>query len=98
VLGEETLETVPRGALIARLLDDTQLTLGGDAWLVIDELVYDPASGAGSAIFKLAAGAYHYASGRMHKEGIVIETPTATIGVRGTWLAPFEWSSVNVSA
>ena len=92
VVGDETLETVPHGGLVARLLDDTLLTLGGDARLVIDEMVYDPASGAGTAIFKLAAGAYHYASGRMHKEGIRIETPTATIGVRGTKLA------INVAA
>ena len=92
VVGDETLETVPHGGLVARLLDDTLLTLGGDARLVIDELVYDPASGAGTAIFKLAAGAYHYASGRMHKEGIRIEAPTATIGVRGTKLA------INVAA
>ena len=37
-------------------------------------------------MIQLAFGAFHYISGKMPKQGARIETPTATIGVRGTRL------------
>ena len=86
VVMRETLETVPNGGLQVSLIDDTTLTLGGGASLVVDELVYDPQTKNGNSVLKLATGTFLYVSGSMNKKGINISTPTSTIGVRGTKL------------
>ncbi|MEQ9169724.1 MAG: FecR family protein, partial [Rhodospirillales bacterium] len=86
VVMRETLETVTDGGLQVALIDDTTLTLGGGASLVVDEMVYDPKTKNGNSVLKLAAGTFLYVSGSMNKKGIMITTPTSTIGVRGTKL------------
>ena len=56
--------------------------------LVIDSFVYDPAKGdAGKVGLKVALGTAKFASGQIAKnnpQSVNIETPTATVGVRGT--------------
>jgi hypothetical protein len=56
--------------------------------LVIDDFVYDPKSkGAGKLAMKVALGTVRYASGAVAKDNaknVAINTPTATIAVRGT--------------
>ncbi|UTW51854.1 FecR domain-containing protein [bacterium SCSIO 12827] len=86
VVMHETLETVSDGGLQVSLIDDTTLTLGGGASLVVDEMVYDPATKNGNSVLKLATGTFLYVSGSMNKKGIKIVTPSSTIGVRGTKL------------
>ncbi|NQU56166.1 MAG: FecR domain-containing protein, partial [Rhodospirillales bacterium] len=86
VVMQETLETVPDGGIAVQLIDETILTLGGNTSLTVDELVFDPATREGNSVLKLVAGTYYYVSGKMHKKGIQIETPVATIGIRGTKL------------
>ncbi len=86
VVMHETLETVSDGGLQVSLIDDTTLTLGGAASLVVDEMVYDPATKNGNSVLKLATGTFLYVSGSMNKKGIKIVTPSSTIGVRGTKL------------
>lgn len=56
VVMRETLQTVPDGGLQVSLVDDTSLTLGGNASLIVDEMVYDPATKGGNSVLKLAAG------------------------------------------
>ncbi|MEP4501800.1 MAG: FecR family protein, partial [Alphaproteobacteria bacterium] len=86
VVMHETLETVSDGGLQVSLIDDTTLTLGGAASLVVDEMVYDPVTKNGNSVLKLATGTFLYVSGSMNKKGIKIVTPSSTIGVRGTKL------------
>ena len=84
VVLNEILETVADGALVVNLMDDTQLTMGGSAQLIIDEMVYDPQTKKGNAIYKLAKGSFFYVSGALSEDNIVLDTPVATIGIRGT--------------
>lgn len=83
----EVLETVPDGGLVVNMADDTTLTLGGGAQIIVDEMVYDPKTHGGSAVVNLVAGAFLFVSGKIAKESVTINTPTATIGIRGTKLA-----------
>lgn len=69
--------------------DDTKVEINEQSKMVIDEFVYDPASGkdTGKLAIKVALGTARYASGQIAKDNpasVKIETPTATIGVRGT--------------
>jgi hypothetical protein len=84
VVLNETLETIPDGALKANLIDETVLYIGSNGRLTVDEMVYDPATHKGHSLIKLAEGTFHFISGLMEKPNVHIETPSATIGIRGT--------------
>jgi hypothetical protein len=71
------------------LLDESALKLGPESELVIDEFVYDPAERSGEMAARAAAGTFRFVSGvigRRNAENVEIETPVATVGVRGTIL------------
>src|SRR3546814_11213833 len=60
--------------------------LGGDARMVIDQMVFDPATQTGVQAFSLVQGAFVIASGAIGKfdpESVSVRTPVATIGIRG---------------
>ena len=55
--------------------------------MLIDDFVYDPATGEGSLGLKAGLGTIRYASGQIAKnsrQNVVITTPSAVIGVNGT--------------
>jgi hypothetical protein len=68
--------------------DDTRVQVNENSRLVIDEFVYDPKSTKGGKLaVNVAAGTVRYASGQIAKnspQNVAVNTPTATIGVRGT--------------
>jgi hypothetical protein len=66
--------------------DDTNVTVTESSSLIIDDFVYDPKSGAGKLGLKAAAGTVRYVSGSIAKDpkNVKINTPTASIAVRGT--------------
>ena len=58
--------------------------------MVLDELVYDPASGTGSMGINMVEGAFSFISGEIAKTGpdaMQIETQLVTMGIRGTTVA-----------
>ena len=69
-------------------VDDTKVNVTENSKLVIDDFVYDPKSkGTGKLAMKVAMGTVRYASGAVAHENpnsVKINTPTATIAVRGT--------------
>lgn len=67
--------------------DDTKVQITEHSKLVIDNFVYDGDKKTGKLGMKMALGTIKYASGQIAKndpQQVVVETPTATIGVRGT--------------
>jgi hypothetical protein len=68
--------------------DNTKVNVTENSKLVIDDFVYDPKSkGTGKLAMKVALGTVRYASGSVAHENpnnVKINTPTATIAVRGT--------------
>ena len=67
--------------------DDTKVQITVNSRLVIDDFVYDPKSKAGKLGMKVALGTVRYASGQIAKnspQNVAVNTPTATISVRGT--------------
>ena len=68
-------------------VDDTRVDVTQHSKLVIDEFVYDPNTKKGKLNLSAKLGTIKYASGQIAKtsrQDIIITTPTATIGVRGT--------------
>jgi hypothetical protein len=68
--------------------DDSRVEITEQSKLVIDSFVYDSSKqDAGKLGLKIALGTARFASGQIAKhspESLKIETPTATVGVRGT--------------
>ncbi len=69
-----------------RLIDDSELFIGDNSELTIDEMVYEPGK-KGEGVLTLAKGVFRMISGKVNKVdggSLVLKTPVATIGVRGT--------------
>jgi len=67
--------------------DQTRVQVNENSKLVIDSFVYDPKKGAGKLAVNVALGTVRYASGQIAKnspQNVAVNTPTATISVRGT--------------
>lgn len=68
--------------------DDSKVQITEQSKLVIDSFVYDSSKqDAGKLGLKVALGTARFASGQIAKhtpENLKVETPTATVGVRGT--------------
>tara|TARA_S200002703_G_scaffold159034_2_gene171128 strand:- start:3374 stop:4477 length:1104 start_codon:yes stop_codon:yes gene_type:complete len=79
--------TTGQGRTAIDFVDDTRVEVTEHSKLVIDEFVYDPANNEGGLTLTATLGTVRYASGQIAKdfrENVKIQTPTATIGVRGT--------------
>ncbi len=82
----DQVQTGARSQLQLQLLDRSVFTVGANARLTIDRFVYDP-GGNGSFGATVAKGAFRFMSGRRGDgKGTSINTPAATIGIRGTIL------------
>lgn len=86
ILRDAMLETAANGLLEVTFLDNSKLAMGGSSAILVDEMTYaGPASPAGQ-VLKLTKGVFRFISGSVPKENVKIETPSATIGIRGTKL------------
>lgn len=68
-------------------LDDTIFSLTGAGRLVLDELVFNPGGDDNQLTLNLLQGTFALVSGQIagaNGPGLSVETPVATIGVRGT--------------
>lgn len=83
----DTIET-GKGEVGISFEDDTQVKVTDNSKLVIDDFVYDPNNkSVGKLALKCAIGTVRYASGNIahaNSKNVAINTPTATIAVRGT--------------
>ena len=70
--------------------DDSTMSLGASSSVEMDELVFDPAAQTGGGVFNVFTGVLTYVSGEIAKtdpDALTINTPVATIGIRGTTVA-----------
>jgi hypothetical protein len=86
----ESMDTYVTGACSSNITfkDDTKLKVTENSRLVIDDFVFDPKkSDAGKLAVKVGMGTVRYASGQIAKNNpqrVAVNTPTATVAVRGT--------------
>ena len=83
----DVLRTGTDGRLGLTLLDNTVMSLGPNAEMVVDEYLFKPASGELGLGVRLLRGTLQFLSGAIAKlrpEAVKVKTSTGTIGVRGT--------------
>ncbi len=80
----ELVRTGPQAQAELKLDDNTKLALGPDAELRLDEYAVGTGNDAKSIGLKLLKGTLRFLTGNNASESYKIETPSATIGVRGT--------------
>ena len=83
---KDSIETV-EGRMKIQFLDETKLSLTEHTEVVIDEYYFDPDPSKSRMTMKFISGTARFATGKLGlvpRENIIITTPTATIGVRGT--------------
>lgn len=78
------LRTAQHGGLEVTFLDRSKLSMGPGSQLVVDQYVYAGPGGAGQQVVRYTKGAFRFISGSIPKDKVRIESPTATIGIRGT--------------
>jgi hypothetical protein len=79
--------TTARAKAVLTFEDNTTVKITEQSKLIIDDFVYDPKQGTGKLAVKVALGTARYASGQIAKnnpQNVNVQTPTATIAVRGT--------------
>ena len=82
----DTLNT-GNGRIAVEFVDNAELRLTEHSRVLIDEVIYDPDPSKSKMVMKFAMGTARFTSGKLgmiNKANIRIETPTATIGIRGT--------------
>lgn len=86
VFRNETIRTGPSSATRLVFLDQTNLAVGPSSSVVLNQFVYAGGSTAQAIGVNLVRGAFRFTTGASDKNAYRINTPTATIGVRGTIL------------
>ena len=80
----DQIATDPGGAAQLSMIDDTVITVGPQSEVVLDQFLFDPASGNGDVVSRVSVGGLRFISGQMPSDAYAIETPVAVIGLRGT--------------
>lgn len=86
IVSMDEVET-QNGRLKLKFIDDTLVSLTEHTYMIIDEYVYDPDPSKSRMALNFASGTARFATGKLGlvpRENIQIQTPTATIGIRGT--------------
>src|SRR5882757_9227518 len=66
-------------------IDGAVFGLGSNAKMVLNEMVYDPNGSSNSSLLSLVQGTITFVAGETAKRGDMrVETPAATMGIRGT--------------
>jgi hypothetical protein len=85
VLQDEHLKTGAEGQLQLLLRDGSTVTMGPNGDMTVDKFVYDPDANTAKLALTQTAGLLRIIGGRASKgdEGILVTTPTTTVGIRG---------------
>ena len=86
IISMDVIET-ENGRLKIQFVDDTQVSMTEHTVVEINEYVYDPNPSNSKMALNFAQGTARFATGKLGlvpRENIAIQTPTASIGIRGT--------------
>jgi len=86
VFRNETIATAVASSARLTFVDQTNLSIGPSSRVVLNRFVFAGETSAQALVVNLTRGAFRFSSGALDKRAYRIETPVATIGVRGTVL------------
>ena len=84
VFQQELIRTGASSVAQLLFLDETSLSIGPRSEVRLDRYVYNPDQSVGDVLMTLTNGALRFISGRQDPSSYSVQTPVATIGVRGT--------------
>jgi FecR protein len=83
----DVAQTRTSSTLAIAFCDGSAFTLNENARMALNEFVYDPNSTTNSAVINLVQGTVSFIAAQVAKTGNMrVETPTATLGIRGTFI------------
>jgi hypothetical protein len=81
----DVVQTGADGRLGINFTDGSSFNLSSNARMALNEFVYDPNGTSNSTLFNLGKGTFTFVAGNIAKTGSMkIDTPVATMGIRGT--------------
>ncbi len=81
----DVIQTGPDGKAGITFSDGTAFNVSSNARMTLDEFVYDPNGKSNATVFSLSKGTFTLVAGQVAKTGTMkVETPVATLGIRGT--------------
>jgi hypothetical protein len=81
----DVVQTGSDGKVGITFTDGTAFNLSSSARMVLNEFVYDPNGTSNSTFFSLSKGTFTFIAGKVARTGdMKIDTPVATMGIRGT--------------
>jgi hypothetical protein len=81
----DAVATGADGKVGINFTDGSSFNLSNNARMVLDEFVYDPKGTSNASLFNLTKGTLTFVAGKVAKTGdMKVDTPVATMGVRGT--------------
>jgi VCBS repeat-containing protein len=81
----DVVQTGQDSTLGISFLDGTAFNLSSTARMALNDMVYDPNGTSNSALISLVQGSISFVAGKIAKTGdMKVETPVATMGIRGT--------------
>lgn len=80
----DNVTTGPKGQVQIKFSDSTELVVGPNSSLLIEDYLLRDDQSAGKLAINALAGTFRFATGEADHDKYVIKTPTGTIGVRGT--------------
>ena len=81
----DVVQTGADGKVGINFTDGTSFNLSSNARMALNEFVYDPSGKSNSTLFNLSKGTFTFVAGNIAKTGdMKIDTPVATMGIRGT--------------
>jgi len=90
LIAGDTLSTGADGSLGVEFQDESSASIGPNSSFIVSNFEFSPSTGKAGFLIRITKGSFVYLSGliaKMSPEAARFETPTATIGIRGTQFA-----------
>ena len=87
VIPGDSIKTGAKSSVGLIFEDDTVVSLGPGSEMEVDEFLFNPAERQLSFVAKMIKGTFSFITGQIAKlapQKVILETPGATLGVRGT--------------
>ncbi|MEM6616942.1 MAG: tandem-95 repeat protein [Pseudomonadota bacterium] len=85
VFQNDVVITGAQGAVGIVFLDETVFTMTANARFILNEMIYNPGGSDNSLVVDVLQGAFVFVTGEIAGSGgMTVETPVATLGIRGT--------------
>jgi hypothetical protein len=81
---DETLRTGENSSISVVFVDGSELSVEAGSEVILSDYVFDTQTTASSGVIELNNGQFHYNSNGTDDSKVALQTPVATIGIRGT--------------